>query len=94
MLADMTPEQFREWEVEHYIQPWGDEWDQAGTIAAAAHNAGIWSKAAAGVEPEADDFLTPEHFIPGRTPQSRKPKRLTGREMEFEMRARYGAPPV
>ena len=38
MLADMEPSQFNEWIAYHQLEPWGDEWVQTGTIAAAVHN--------------------------------------------------------
>lgn len=54
------------WEAYYRVEPFGDEWRQAGEIAAAAHNAGI-----AGVPFEGDTpFLTAEHFIPGGNPDS------------------------
>lgn len=94
MLAAMTPEQFDEWIAYAQTDPWGDDWEQAGSVAAAAHNAGVWSKAAAGAPTEVDEFLTKDHFIPGRTPRKIEPKRVTAAVFEYEMRAMFGAPPT
>lgn len=40
LLADMTHEQFNEWIAIYRLEPWGDDWTQAGTIAAEVANAG------------------------------------------------------
>jgi hypothetical protein len=39
MLSQIEPRQFFEWIAEHELEPWGDDWRQAGTIAAANENA-------------------------------------------------------
>lgn len=38
MLASMEPHEFDEWMAEHNIEPWGDDWRQAGIVAAEIHN--------------------------------------------------------
>lgn len=55
MLAETTVEQFNEWIAMYRLEPWGDDWAQAGTIAAAVFNASGNIK-----EPR-----SPVEFIPG-----------------------------
>lgn len=38
MLAEIEPRQFDEWLAMHNIEPWGDDWQQAGTIASVLSN--------------------------------------------------------
>lgn len=65
MLASMTPDQFDEWLAEHNIEPWGDDWQQAGTIAKVVENKlGAIIAAFAGCEPpplkQAQDYYRPD----------------------------------
>lgn len=38
MLDELTPEEFDEWYAYYLVAPWGDEWAQAGTVAAEVFN--------------------------------------------------------
>jgi hypothetical protein len=51
MLAGMEPRQFDQWQAEHNLEPWGDDWRQTGTIAAAIDNGFAAVAAAFGGEP-------------------------------------------
>lgn len=92
MLDSLTPEQFDEWMAYYLLEPWGDEWLQAGTVAAEVRNAGLRSLAAAGVEVDDRDLRKPSQFVPkirkNRLPSGKR--RMNGREMENAMRARFG----
>lgn len=48
----MSSVEFQEWQEYYRIEPFGDDWQQAGTIAAASVN--VWSKRK----------VKPDHFIP------------------------------
>lgn len=74
MLAEMTPGEFDErWE--HYkLDPWGDDWEMAGTIAATVTNAmANYIYAKAGKHLPASMIAKPEHFIPRELPATKKP---------------------
>jgi len=89
MLECMTPEQFDEWHRLYLDEPWGDDWQQAGTIAAAFHNEILGAlqsiQTAAGDKPEKlkeKDFDKPEDYIPRvRKKQKRKTKITSTQEM-------------
>lgn len=53
MLADISPEQFNEWIAMYRLEPWGDDWTQTATIAAAMHNAA------------GNRAVSPVDFVPG-----------------------------
>lgn len=38
MLERLDPQKFLEWQAEYELEPWGDDWQQAGTIAAVVEN--------------------------------------------------------
>lgn len=38
MLAEISPQQFREWKAYEQVEPWGDEWRQSSTIATVVAN--------------------------------------------------------
>lgn len=54
MLAELEPRQFDEWLAEHNLEPWGDDWRQAGVVAAAIDNgfAAVATAFAGGEAPE------------------------------------------
>ena len=61
----------------YLVTPWGDDWEQAGTMAAEAHNAGV--KFGGG------KLHLPDDYIPRYDPT--KPRRLTEEErLELEQR--------
>lgn len=57
MLDRIDPAVFDEWYAMYLVEPWGDEWQQAGWIAAASMNGPIM---AMGGDPK----YTPKNFIP------------------------------
>lgn len=89
MLDSISPEQFDEWMAYYLLEPWGDEWLQAGTIAAEVRNAGLRSLAAAGVQVDDRDFRNPKQYVP-KVRKSKGTRRVSGRELEQTMRARFG----
>lgn len=90
MLAEMTPGQFEELWAMQLIDGWGDEWMQAGTIAAAGHNAAVLTS---GAEVTQSMLHDPADYVPracrppGAKPAARK---LTAAESEAMAKARYG----
>ena len=66
----MTAREFQEWQELYRIEPWGDDWLQAGTVAAAAVN--VWSKRK----------VRPDRFVPRAGSAGRQ---LTPREVETQM---------
>lgn len=90
MLDELTPAQFEELWALQIIDGWGDEWMQAGTIAAASHNAGLLSS---GAEVTQSMFHDPADYVPRACrPHGAKPKArmLTAAEAEALDKARYG----
>lgn len=90
LLAGMPRRLFDEWLAYYQVEPWGDEWDQAGTIAAAAHNAAF----IAGGYPELPEGMralrAPDHFIPGR--KAKTPLRVISDEEDQALMAKlYGS---
>jgi len=65
----VTAREFQEWQEAYAIEPWGDDWLQAGTIAATMVN--MWSKSK----------VKPERFIPSVKSSRKK----TAEQMESEM---------
>lgn len=61
--------EFQEWQELYRIEPWGDDWMQAGVIAATSVN--LWSK----------KKVKPEQFIP----KEKSTRRKTPQQMEAEM---------
>lgn len=83
MLDEISIEQFREWRGFRLLRPFGDEWRQAGMIAAAAFNANPYKK-----KP-----LMPEDFMP---PTLKPPKRQSNDEITRKLQgwtALYGVKP-
>lgn len=90
MLESMTPRQFDEWLAMYSIEPWGDDWDQAGTIAATVHNelirVNMFLSHKNAKKPEVHES---EMYVPGKQP-SRKKRYLTLDESIRASRARAG----
>ena len=87
MLHEMTPEQFRERYAHYMIEQWGDDWTQAGTIAATVQNAAATIiKIKTGAEVE---FADPADFKPQYTNEPEKPRErgLSDDESFEQMRA-------
>jgi hypothetical protein len=57
MLASMTTQQFEEWFAYYRIEPFGDEWRQAGIIAAEIRNKST-------IQYKVTKFQDPEGFMP------------------------------
>ena len=55
MLEEMRPGLLDEWIAYYMVEPFGDDWEQAGTVAAAAANA---------MRGKEDEMVGPEDFIP------------------------------
>lgn len=93
LLESMTPAQFNRWRAFALVEGWGDEWLQAGTVAAAAHNASMMvgaSMAGVAVKPEA--LSQPEDYVP--KPESeqinRGPRVLSDQEAQARAKLLYG----
>lgn len=74
MLAETTPEQLNEWIAYHQLEPWGDEWVQAATIASAVVNSN-------------GGKTSPLDFIPGQTERS---EGLSDEELHEHAKRKYG----
>ena len=73
MLESMTPQQMDEWIAYYRIEPFGDEWLQAGTIAAVMYNVVASVGAAMGGKSLKDkDMRDPDDFIPSDKPKRRR----------------------
>lgn len=88
MLDQITPEQFNEWLAYYRVEPFGDEWLAAATIAASSHNAGLMVAAAHGAKIDDEHFKKAEDFLPTFDKAS-KPKRLNAVEMEHVLRMMF-----
>jgi hypothetical protein len=83
MLEEM-PVGMLDWWMGYYAeQPWGDEWEQAGTIAAASHNAGVMTS-------KIGELKAPIHFIPGKATQAAKSKAISAADDEAYVALKYG----
>ena len=73
MLESMTPQQMDEWLAYYQVEPFGDEWLQAGTIAAVVYNvvASVGS-AMGGKSLKEKDMRDPDDFIPTDKPKRRR----------------------
>lgn len=77
MLANISPRQFQEWRAAFYLDPWGQEWEQAGTVAAASHNAGLLASGQCTEVPaNLLTFKTPDHYLPHVRPKRQKRSRV------------------
>lgn len=87
MLDELTPEQFDEWQAFERIEPFGDEWRQAATIASCSHNTGLLAVAAQGVKVPDSSFLPPDKFMPYQEPD--KQQYLSDAQMEHALRMMF-----
>lgn len=85
----MEPRQFDEWWALYRIEPWGDDWEQAGTVAAVVHNELISvNRLLTRGDPQSEPNQ-PANYIPGRMPD-RKKRFLTNEEAQRASRLRAG----
>lgn len=89
----MSPAKFRERYAHSQIEPWGNEWEQAATIAKAAYDAAVLQvlmkfdkadkeKVAKQLERPVESFLPiPEWLRRKRNKQQRESRYLTGEEI-------------
>ena len=86
--------EFARWKADWIIDPWGNDWRQAATIAAEVHNAGAVQhalQAAAAGHSVAPDIRQVSEFIPfAKKIKPKKERRRTADESEAVARARYG----
>lgn len=92
MLAEMEPKTFDEWCEYFLLEPWGEEWRQTGTIAAAIANK--IEQVLMAVGKERPDVVTPEDFIPYKSeePEKLKPRKNSLVELDMGLRALVGIP--
>ena len=73
MLESMTPEQMSEWIAYYQIEPFGDEWLQAGTISSTVYNVVASIGAALGGKSlKEKDMREPMDFTPTGAAEKRK----------------------
>lgn len=66
MLGEMSVQQFRKWRAYYRVEPFGDEWRQASTIATVIANAIAMSTAAgSGKKVDENELYALSHFVPG-----------------------------
>lgn len=72
MIAELTPEQFKELQAYHVLEPWGDDWRRSATVAAMAWNSALL---AMGALKDPPGPMTPSECIPYWTvePQRERP---------------------
>jgi len=80
MLHEMTPAEFNEWMAAYYLDPWGQDWQQAGTISAEVKK--FRQLLFSGLSNDSikdSELATPEEFIPEIVfgEQSNDPKKRT-----------------
>ena len=93
MLESLTPSEFDRWRAFSIVEGWGDEWLQAGTVAAACHNAMVqMAAAAAGVRPDERDLKDAEDFMPKPESEQRDkgPQVLSGSQSRRRAEMLYG----
>lgn len=74
MLDELEPRQLSEWFAYYRIEPFGESWKQAGTIAATIHNETLYTRAASGDKPTDADRDSPEDYMP-RFEERERPER-------------------
>lgn len=88
MLQEITPEQFDEWYAYYLAEPWGDEWEIGGTIAAEIRNCHAES---VGITPSATPKRYKRRFLTKKELAARE--RAANAQQEFAERVdrqRYG----
>lgn len=84
----MTTEQFDEWHAYYMVEPWGDEWEIGGTIAAEVHN--VVNQAVG-----ADSRRLPKQYKPKYLTKKQREARKLAEQAQLEYaehvdRQRYG----
>lgn len=90
MLAELTVEEMDEWQALQFLDGWGASWWQAGTVAAAAHNAGVRSAAGMTGQVRDEDIMSPRDFVPQLSGARRRGREMTAEESEARAERRYG----
>ena len=94
MLEGMDPGMFSQWLEYYQLQPWGDDWLQAGVVASTAKNYIVMAMSAnAGERVKDSDLSTPEDFVPSRKKRKKKKKSMgaTLQESLAILKSRIGA---
>ena len=94
MLDGLTPEQFDEWIALERLDPFGDEWLQAGQISAQVHNSVLLALNMTGqAKVKQSDMRSASEFTPDYTGK-RKPRqnRMSEAELQDETRSIFGGP--
>lgn len=86
MLEGMRPGLFKFWKRAYELAPWGDDWLQAATVAAAAHNGGM---IAAGMI-EKVEVAKPGDYYPTRVKKRAAKKAESPDELQAQLAAKYG----
>ena len=67
MMERMAPSQYEQWQQYYKVEPWGDDWTQAGLLAAVFHNELTDIKAmVSGKAPKRDEYRDPADYVPGK----------------------------
>jgi hypothetical protein len=66
MLSRISPQQFAEWEAEHRIMPWGDDWKQASSAVATLVNE---IKRMLNGDVKKSELLPDDYLIPNKNPE-------------------------
>ena len=80
MLDSITPAQFNEWIAFNALEPIGNDWDQAATIAATLHNEMESIRCMFGGQKK-PEFHNIEDYVPTAKPKRKKVQRMTVQEM-------------
>ena len=89
MLDSMTVEQLRAWWQCYRQEPWGNDWEQAGTIASTVHNE-VGAVASALGASSQFKAQKPEYYIPRIVATKKKSNRMNPKQFLTQVRARFG----
>ena len=91
MLGELTPEQVDEWWAAFRLEPWDVERELVADLKATLFNiVKLVFCAISGDELTESEIFTPEHFLEGHKTKPPGKRRLTAREQEIVMKARFG----
>lgn len=82
--------EFAEWKVTYRIEPWGDDWQQAATIARETHNQLQLLIGATVGSQHTPNFTQNADYVPYAKKTKSKRRRMTAEESEAAARAMYG----
>jgi hypothetical protein len=89
----LTSDEFTDWLAVNELKPFANPWLQTAIVASEVHNAGVIQSRQWGLPVDSPYTVTDTtDYIPGskRKKKRRNSRRLSAREAEIQMRAKYG----